>query len=218
VDVDFNYFQRKKYLGSYQIGDTNTSLENIPGNVGFINYEIQKIRRYANYTITANPAVPIGVGEVSSISNCNFSLRELTIGFGGLVVGDFLPGQAENIFISQDSLSRVPLEDKQFNGGLNRVGLFLLPGAQIDNIEYSVTVINGIEVRIDPYPSITCNPPSFDPCQALYVQWLTDNAFYRTAALAAANGTGGPIVSFTFVCPADSTKTFLGYAEDLIMN
>lgn len=157
VDVDFKWFQPKKYIGTYQFEAGLTSILNEGENgQGFLTNEKHTFIRRSQYTITANPDVPIAYEQTFLVDNCNFEIVEAGVTFGGAEISIQRPLRNESMFQGKISQTRVPLSDAQYNQFFNTIGLYYNPGCTLTSLTHRVQVINSIQAAFLPYPEFTC--------------------------------------------------------------
>jgi hypothetical protein len=221
VDTDLNWWQPKKYIGSYQILSEIGEPLHYEGDDGYIVDTIQNIRRYSWYTITANPLVPVGQGENVSIQDCSFtSVPGILIDpiTDTLVVGaqklyDY--GDDAALFRGYQTIRPAPLADTKFFRKIGGVGLYLQPGVEGIGIDYTARIVNDIYTAYSPEPPYACyivTPPcnqQFDAYLQSFVNSPADNRPYRTLGeCEAANGVGSCWDGLPFVCESDPTQIF----------
>lgn len=160
VDVDMRWFNPKVYFGTYQL----TALINTPlepegeGGQGFITNQTIQIKRYSNYTITANPNNPISVGNAFKIDNCNFELEEVTVSVGTVEITTTLPKYRENLLTGLSTNEKAPLADTEYNQFFTSIGLYYNPGCEPVALNHRVAVINVVYTDFLPYPDVVCRP------------------------------------------------------------
>jgi len=212
IDVDFGWFQNHEYLGTYQLlsGDASTSGV-IEGDEGYLTNQIQKIRRYSNYTIVADPAVQIGTGEVMVTDDCNFRLEGVTVDLPPFEIGQLHPQQATGLFQSAISLTKVGLRDTEFNKRIPGFGLYYAPGVNGYSWSYDVAVVNTIATDLVPFPVTQCATLAV-PCQQefdAFFAGLPDNGFADHYALTPGGCNIGEIPDLrVFNCADGGTRDY----------
>lgn len=158
VDVDFKWFDPKKYYGTYQFGDIIDGLENEQeGGQGFITNFKHKFIRRSSYSIVANPDTPIAYQNVFFMDNCNFQLREVGVSFGGVSIQASTPINNEKLFTGKISQQRAPLIDKQYNPFFRQLGFYYNPGCRLLQVDHEIRIINAISTDFDAYPTFNCS-------------------------------------------------------------
>ena len=146
VGIDFEWFQVRRFLGSYQVYQGDFSQPLNEDYSGKLFYRNQVITAESQYTVTANPATLIGAHEQVILDNCNYFTRpELRL----------FPDEAEPIegeglyplnpvFTGATTITRAPLVDRQFTQKIAGVGMFLKPGVEAESLYYSIDIANEI--------------------------------------------------------------------------
>jgi hypothetical protein len=221
VDKDFGWFVDKQYIGTFQVLGQDAQPTHYIEDDGYLVDTIQKITRYSNYTITANPSVPIALSEGFTVYDCNTYLVPEVYLFPGTntpVPGQRLrdPGEGKPILRGYTSLTASDLADTQFFPRISGLGLFLKPGVEGINIDYRVAIINDIYTANQPFPVQTCElvQPS---CSEQYNAFLLasgPNQLFPSSVTCEAYVAGLPPIPITFcsgpnfwVCPTDPTYT-----------
>jgi hypothetical protein len=227
VDVDLDWFDPKKYLGTYQVIDFDGVTSHAEGDDGYLVGTYQKIKRYSWYTIAANPNVPIALDEGFIVNDCNFySVAEVYLfpGTNTPLPGFRLreSGEGKPLLRGYTSRTAAPLADTDFNARIGGVGLHLKPGVEGVRIEYAVSIINDIYTDYEPFPVSTCELVQ-PTCEEQYAAYLSGGgeAFATFAACESArlnpppnsppNDTAGVCVPDLWICPTDPTFTRESY-------
>lgn len=166
IDVDLEYYQPNRYLGTYQIGiDTGEVVDgsplyrfpghNHPDVQGRILAGRMTLFRYTNYVIgDANGLQTLS--QIGELNACNTATFGTQIGFGGVLlsVEDYL--EKRSVFKTKAYQKPPTTEDRRFFGKLNAVGLYLKPGVVLQEADYKALVINVIQVSDFIYDEFTC--------------------------------------------------------------
>jgi hypothetical protein len=211
VDQDLAWYSPKKFLGNYRLLEDILLPTFYPEDSGYIENLTLKIRRYSEYTVTANPSVPIALGEDSIIDNCNFQLKSDSFFFGGLLLTGSTLTNNQAVFKSQESLTKVDLEDTLFNRRLKGIGFFLRPGVEALTARYQASVINEVRILSAPFPNPTCSI-GVASCSSQFELFIDNpaNAAYLSQSVCQSQN-GVQCLLGTFTCPSDETQTFNYY-------
>jgi len=111
VDRDMRWFDPKIYLGTYQLSALLSSpLEpEAEGGQGFLTNSAHQIKRYSNYTITADPDTPFGIGDLFKVDNCNFQLVGSSLEVAGASVSIQVPRTSDVQFVGTITNEKAPL-------------------------------------------------------------------------------------------------------------
>ena len=221
VDVDLNWFDSKKYLGTYQLIDRDSVSPHGDGDDGFLVSEIQRIKRYSWYTVTANPAIPFAQGDGVVLNDCNFYLVPDVYLFPGTV--NPVPGQRirkplDNHPALQGSTvtARADLEDADFNSKIAGLGLFLRPGVEGVSIKREIAVINEIR-SLNPAVGVGVCDLGVPSCQQQFNAFIvqhnstaTASSQWYTSLPSCQIGLVSPntCLKRTYTCPTDSSVKF----------
>lgn len=211
VGRDIRWYSPKEYLGNYRILIDFLQPTFFVEDSGFIETQTFKIRRYSEYTVTANPDVPIALGEQAIVDNCNFQLKTDNFFFGGVLISGSTLLNNQAVFKTQESLTKVDLQDTVFNRRLKGIGVFLAPGVEIVDAKYTAAVINEIRILSAPFPSPSCSVASAT-CSQQFDNFLDQNpndAFLSLSTCQSVTNVG--CVLDTWECPTDSSQTFNYY-------
>jgi hypothetical protein len=208
IDVDFNWFAPKKYLGSWQILEPFGFFGWDESKFGFLNSTLQDITYRSRYTVVADPSTPIAQGEQLEISACNFFLKPDVYLFPGEInpVTGFNTYDKFPHFTGKTTLSAAPLKDTDYYQFIGGVGLYLNPGVEGVRIEYRIAVINDIYTDYPTAVAPTCEFQSAT-CQEQFTAYiLQGNNRFTSQATCALNYVA--CYPYTWVCPDDSNVTF----------
>jgi hypothetical protein len=225
VDVDDRYWNQHKYLGTWQILPPVGEIALDYNESGYLLGLDQKIVRYSNYVITANPQVPIAIGEIGQIDNCSFETLAVVIAIpGGSSLEYQRPVRSEGLYSMRHTLSRLPLEDRAFSPRIPGIGLYLNPGVEGVSLNYSCRAINNVYSGASQFTFEPCTiGPVQAACDTEYANFINQLAatggFYSSLAqceLAASNKPPVNGVNFVctprqFVCSTDENYTQDGW-------
>ena len=207
IDVDDRYWGQHKYLGTWQILPPAGEVALDYSDGGYLLGLDQKIVRYSNYVITANPQVPIAIGEIGQIDNCSFETGTIVISIpGGSSLEYQRPLRSEGLYSIRNTLSRLPLEDREFSPKIPGIGLFLYPGVQGISLNYSLAAINGIYSGASQFKFEPCTiGPVQAACDAEYANFInqvgsTGGYFPSLAQCELAASNKPPVNGINFVC------------------
>lgn len=160
VDKDMRWFDPKIYLGTYQLSALlSTPLEpESEGGQGFLTNSAHQIKRYSNYTITADPDTPFGIGDLLRVDNCNFELVGTAIEVAGASVSVQVPRTNVGMMVGIVTNEKAPLRDIAYNQFFKSIGLYYNPGCRGVVLNHRVAVINVVTTDFLPYPNTICQP------------------------------------------------------------
>jgi hypothetical protein len=210
VDIDKRYFFPLEYRGTWQILPPFPEIDMTEGDTGFITTEVFKIKRYSQYTITANPAVNRGGDDLINIENCNFILREYGIIIPGLgsYANGYLPIDVSPSLIGRLTRQKAPLVDTKFNQKIAGCGIHLNPGVEGVSMMFEITAINTIYTDYPSVPEPTCEFKKGSPCEEKFQIFLQQNqADYASESIGEV-GYKCPSCATDFniwTCPTDPT-------------
>jgi hypothetical protein len=225
VDVDFNWFEPRKYLGSYQV-QSDYGLNRDVADDGFLTSEYQRITRYSYYTITSDGQGAVTLPNKNYINDCNFDLRDDIISNPPAVniLRQVLDNKGDNhpVFTVDNTLAPVSLANDRFYPRMLGVGLFLKPGVELDFVKYRARAINGVRVALPSVVARTCDTRQ-SPCEAQFTAFIVStvnesagNKAYATLSECNAVSGGLPCQRGVWECPTDPSQTFEYWAEGLL--
>jgi hypothetical protein len=214
VDVDFNWWEPKQYLGTFQVLSAVGLALHRDGDDGYLVSPYQEITRYSRYTITANPSVPIALNDGFIVNDCNFFIK--TNVRANPVTG--LPqtgqdlvswGESAPVFRGYNSFTAAPLADTPVNLVMGGIGLLLRPGVALSRVDYKAAIINDIYTAYSPFPIQTCNtiPPTCSEQFTAFMQShstgsVTGRYYYDQPTCVSTSKVGCAIRTWT--CPTNS--------------
>lgn len=207
ISTDLRWFETKRRLGTYQVGDILITSPYSDEDEGFIQYLSQSIKRYSFYTITAAPDVPFGKHEQISLDNCNAYLTPEVYVFPGDPTPDagFRYYPLNPIFLGSNTISKAPLRDTDFNQKMKGVGIHLNAGVRGSSLRYQVAVINDIYTNYEPVTPPTCEFLGAS-CDAQFAAFILEepNSRFLDIDTCVTTSTVGCIPN-TYVCATDPT-------------
>lgn len=212
IDVDMNWYEQHKYLGTYQTLIFDDELGVTPISEGYLNRQDTLIKEYSQYTITANPSTLVAKHEQFTADNCNFYLQPEVYLFPGenTPVPGFRLNDRNPVLIGATTLSRAPLADTEYFRKIGGVGLFLTKGVSLISLRYRCAVINDIYTDYTPATAPQCVFIEPDCGQRFAAFLLEVGGRYETLTDCIAVGASGCTAN-TWVCPTNPTQTFTYY-------
>jgi len=204
VSFDAGWYNKRLFLGTYQILDGIPSTARNAENEGYIYDEGIQIIRDTIYTVVANPEVPIARKNFIDINNCNFYLVPSVRIFPESPVpqpGYELYGRNPS-FTGIMSLSAATLKDAVFNPQMPAVGLYLYPGVAGFSLVYEITPIGSIEVDLPAMETTSCVFGEVADCNTLYNQFTSTGQNFASQGECEA-ATGQACFPFVWTCPTD---------------
>lgn len=206
VSADFGWYNKRRFIGTYQILDGVPSTAREAEGEGFIYDEGIRVSRESYYTVTANPEVPIARKNFVDINNCNFYLTpsvrifpESPIPIPGYEVYGRSPS-----FTGVMSLSAATLKDVAFSPKIPAVGLFLNPGVIGVSLIYEISVVGEIAVDLPAMEPTSCVFGEVADCNTLYEQFTTTGQNFASQGECEA-ATGQACFPFVWTCPTDES-------------
>jgi hypothetical protein len=226
VDIDFNWFEPRKYLGSYQV-QSDYGLNRDVADDGFLTSEYQRITRYSYYTITSDGQGAVTLPNKNYINDCNFDLRDDIISNPPAVniLRQVLDNKGDDhpIFTVDNTLAPVSLANDRFYPRMLGVGLFLKPGVELDFVKYRARAINGVRVALPSVAAKVCDTKQ-SSCEQLYAAYVAANPglVFETFGECEAyrlnpppnsppTDTAGTCILDAWICPTDESFSVPAY-------
>jgi hypothetical protein len=198
VDVNYEYFTPKYFLGNWQANGLITQSFNHEDS-GLLWELEQEIKRYSTYTITANPNAPQTFADGGSISQCNFELVAVSIGAPGSTLSAFEPFKKQDLFLLENYRRPASLADTPYNQKLNSCGFYVVPGARINTVRLDIAIINDIYTQDTAWVPRQCEL-GVKSCQQQLEEVLVAQNLTLTPTECPEGYTAG---SGSWVCPTD---------------
>jgi hypothetical protein len=207
VDINYEYFTPKKFLGNWQANGLATTPFNHE-DAGLLWEEEQQIKRYSTYTITANPNQPQTLADGGTINQCNFQLIGAEVGTPLGSISAQEPFKSKDIFNIENYRKPATLADTPYNQKLGSCGFYVSPGARIYKVRQDISIINDIYIADIAWTPRLCELGEITCDQAL-VNYLQNPEISNTEIAVCTPPPGSPLSyqpeSFTWICPTDST-------------
>lgn len=202
IDVDLNYFMPNKFLGSWQIGANTGETDptgdriyrvtgtNDPNFQGRLTETEVKLFRVSSHVI-GDPNNSWLLTQLENIDDCDFTLFGKTIIFGGMAISTDALLRRKNVLRGDIFNRPPPIEDKSFPPLLGAVGLYLVPGVELESASYTASAINIMQNSGTAYDDSPClNDEVFD-CDTLAQDYVAANpGFYLSEQLCVAGRSG----------------------------
>jgi hypothetical protein len=218
------WYQEKRYIGTWQRLARSGLALNGTDDYGLIRSEVQELSRYRTWTISADPAVKIQLGDGGRIRQCNFILRpEPFVPKGGVnIVAGFVPTYDTEQFIYEDFVQPAQLIDREYDLYFAGMGFYFYPGCVGIRAELAVSVINVVYSGADKWDPPKCDLTSAT-CDEQFAAYILANnqgqpldAVYEGdditghySSEGACNATAGvPCGEMTYICSDRQTRTY----------
>jgi hypothetical protein len=209
VDVNYDYFTPKYFLGNWQANGLATQAFNHEDS-GLLWELEQQIKRYSTYTITANPNAPQTLADGGSINQCNLQLVGAEVGTPLGSVSAFEPFKKRDILNYEGYRKPASLADTPYNQKLASCGFYVVPGARINTVRLDIAIINDIYTADTAWTPRTCELGEITCDQALE-NYLQNPTISSTEITVCEPPPGSPLIwqpeSFIWTCPTDPAFT-----------